>query len=456
MGIRTLYMFQICVALLLGAACTDGGVVAPFASQLKPSGTTSQVPPAPSTTLTLDEEFVSVATAFPSFGGLYVDADSVTVVVTDLTTASVAAEQAAGLFFARHQGELRTAAALPRKVLLGTYDFANLASLRDLYLKSGISTRVASLDVDERRNRVVVGVRVAADTAVVAQQLGRLGLPLDAFIVEPDEPPTPTSLLIDAQRPVVAGLGIWFYKSTGDLAQCSLAWNVYRRSGGSVDSSTRYFMTASHCGTTYGVGIMESTVYHQGSPVSSADSLGQESYDPGTYTGGNCPAGWQCRYSDASLGTYAPAIMWRHGGLGTSDFAPPPGFPTYWGYVMAAVGGTAGSGYWAIGSTSGSKGNGVLKKSCYDRAWGPVPYNIWMKCQSQINLPAYQGDSGGAVYLPDYYFPSSAAVPVGLRWAGDLVNGGRSDYSPISGIEHDLGQLQFLSTCSIFCFGTFN
>lgn len=374
------------------------------------------------------------------------------VVLTDARDSSMA-DRAAGYFFASHRGELRGGATLVRRAVAGRFGFALLHAARDSYLKNAPPKNVASVDVDERRNRVVIGV-MNEDTTAVVRHVKSIGLPREVFIVERDNPPPPLSLFIDAQRPVVAGLGIIFFGSSGGLNQCSLAWNVYRRNGAVVDSSVRYFMTASHCSTTFGVGSLESTSFYQGVPGLSSDSLGKESFDPAPFTGGTCPSGWQCRYSDAQLGRYSASILWRHGGAAVGNFAPPPAFPTYSFYVTAPTGGIAQSSFWAVGSMSGSKGGGVLKKTCYDRAWAPMPHNIWMKCQYQVDLPAYQGDSGGIIYYPEQYWP--AVVPVGLRWAGDLVNGGRSDFSPIGGIEQDLGQLQFLTSCWTLCFGTYN
>jgi hypothetical protein len=80
-----------------------------------------------------------------------------------------------------------------------------------------------------------------------------------------------------------------------------------------------------------------------------------------------------------------------------------------------------------------------------------------MLCQYQVAAAASSGDSGSPVYQPDAW-NAFVIRPLGILWAGQLSGGGAQAafvYSPVDGIESDLGTLRFETTCSFFCFGTY-
>jgi hypothetical protein len=149
---------------------------------------------------------------------------------------------------------------------------------------------VVFTDADEARNRVRIGVEHAAAAAQVRVVLARLGVPASAVIVDVTEPIRQLATLRGAVRPVVTGVQINF---PGFL--CSLGFNASR-------SGTRGFVTASHCTSIQG-GV-EGTPYWQ--PLESVRpiQIATETVDPGYPTGGSCPAGRQCRRSDAAFAKY--------------------------------------------------------------------------------------------------------------------------------------------------------
>jgi hypothetical protein len=64
------------------------------------------------------------------------------------------------------------------------------------------------------------------------------------------------------------------------------------------------FVTNSHCTETRG--ISNDTEIHQpDDPVFSSNHIGNEGWDPPFFTGGECPEGRRCRYSDAAYVDYA-------------------------------------------------------------------------------------------------------------------------------------------------------
>ena len=103
--------------------------------------------------LSLDQEFARLAEGVPGFGGLYVDEEGTThVYLVDLSREREVRDL--GERVEVHQGE---------------YDFRDLfawkAAVRDVLARPG----TVSLDIDERRNRLVVGVEREALAGFTAE-----------------------------------------------------------------------------------------------------------------------------------------------------------------------------------------------------------------------------------------------------------------------------------------------
>ena len=140
----------------------------------------------------------------------------------------------------------------------------------------------------------------------------RLGLPASAVIVEETEPirfavadPKPRAKpgsgpsLQGLVRPIIGGVQINF---PGFL--CTLGFNA--TAGGQSS-----FITNSHC--TNIQGGVQNTQYWQ--PLQSVDGtvIAVEVADPNYLTGGQCPAGRRCRFSDASRAQYNTGINFTIG-----------------------------------------------------------------------------------------------------------------------------------------------
>lgn len=164
-------------------------------------------------------------------------------------------------------------------------------------LRVGI-TGLVFTDIDDARNRLNIGVMTDEVQALVEEQLGRLGIPREAFIIEKSSPFEFDSSLQDRHRPLVGGLLVSFFDLMGKVFDCTLGFNAIR-------AGVPGFVTVSHC--TADPGGVEGTVFYQ---PSSPDSIGVETEDPRykvTHADDpNCrvnPDGTtrNCRYSDSAF-----------------------------------------------------------------------------------------------------------------------------------------------------------
>ena len=92
---------------------------------------------------------------------------------------------------------------------------------------------------------------------------------------------------------------------------CTLGFNVIPQGPG-VEPTPSY-VTNSHC--TGKQGGTEGTRYYQ--PLSSIDPtvVATEAADPGYFTGGACPQGRKCRYSDAARALYSSSVASTRGAI---------------------------------------------------------------------------------------------------------------------------------------------
>jgi hypothetical protein len=139
--------------------------------------------------------------------------------------------------------------------------------------------------------------------------------------------------------------------------------------------------------------------------------VGTEVVDPPWFdelTNSGCPAGMQCRYSDAALIRYDDGITWSHGQFPSPVSSTAPfnfttlkridqdASPPYSDMAHAYI----GKPVVMMGRTSGEK-TGVIKTFCarvrmYE---GFNPQNFYLLCQFQTTLDPKGGDSGAPAYM---------------------------------------------------------
>jgi hypothetical protein len=361
--------------------------------------------------VTYDQELVRLAEKIPGFGGLWRDPKGRThVYLTDLSRAP----------------EVQQLDPEGVEVHRGDYDIRDLAAwkggLRSLLRRAG----AISLDLDEASNRLRLQVEKGSE-AEMETALRSLRVPREAVILEVAEPVRPLELLTDRIRPVPAGVRIRNANGGG----CTLGVNAVR-------SGVRGFVTNSHCSAVRG--SVDGTVFYQRSNGVAADRVGVEIADPPHFTGGSCPSGKVCRYSDASFVDYDSNAL--SGGLTIANplicgvgFAAPltvnPSLPrldiTDW--VFGSL--PSGTLVTKVGATSGCT-HGSIQATCTDS--NVAGTNITMLCQDRVGDIALGGDSGSPVFVRS----GDEATFLGVLWGG---TSGSYVYSPWLFVHAELGGL---------------
>lgn len=286
---------------------------------------------------------------------------------------------------------------------------------------------VVFTDADETRGSVVVGVLDRGVEGLVRATAARLGVAAQNVEIVETEPIFQVATLRDYTRPVVAGVQIRF-----SAYVCSLGFNAIR-------NGVSGFVTASHCSDRQGT--VDGTQYYQPVNQVPAEFIGTEIADPAyrrNFSG--CPRGRVCRYSDSNFVDSADNVdFW----LGTIAKTTGPnneslevaGEFSIIGEGVATVGNTANK----VGRTTGW-GQGAVTRTCTNT--GVSGTNIVLLCQTFVEnnseVIVQGGDSGSPVFRID---SGDNVTLLGNLWGGNS-SGTLFVYSPMSGIEAELGALQ--------------
>ncbi len=391
---------------------------------------------APTAPFGADAEQLALGRGIPGFGGMFVDGDgALHVYVLDPQRGGAAIEKALGAPARLHRADFTFERLVEWKHALGP-----LLSLPG----------VLSLDADEARNRVAVGIArdlSAADRERLEEALAADGVParavafregepfaalplrVDAALVEPARAP-PTASLHDKVRPVPGGMQVAFGCSGSSCFICTAGFTAYR-------GNTLGFVTNSHC--TGERGAVEFTRYSQSWP--SGGVVGTEIVDPPLFP---CDAGRRCRFSDTafvkfdkkSLGSLAriarpngndPAegsvvMKPANARLTVGGKGPSP----LQGDVLHKVGRTTG---WTYGEVVGTCVQVNLSET-----------DLTYSCQTVVAAGAGNGDSGSPVFT---WNGGSTALLQGVLWGGGQVEDvDVYVFSPLPSIEQELGALR--------------
>jgi hypothetical protein len=305
---------------------------------------------------------------------------------------------------------------------------ADLEALNQRLLPVFELAGVVFTDADETRGRVVVGVLDADMQGLVRASAARLGISAQDIEIVETEPIFQVATLRDSVRPVEAGYQIRFSQYV-----CSLGFNAIR---GDVEG----FVTASHCSTQQGA--VDGTQYYQPLNQVLGELIGTELADPAYRRNiNNCPKGRLCRSSDSNfvrgangvgfaLGTIAKTTGANTGSLEVANetFSITGEGPALVGQIANKVGRTTG---W---------GQGEVTRTCVNT--GVSGSNIVLLCQVWVEnkkaVIVQGGDSGSPVFRIE---GGNNVTLLGNLWGGNS-SGTQFVYSPIAGIESELGSLQ--------------
>jgi hypothetical protein len=416
----------------------------------------------------IDAEFVQLAAAVPGFGGYSFDDQGRAVVfLTDTTTAAARVAALRGLIGTR---DARFAQS-PLVVRKGEYDFTQLAAWKDtlfLVLPS-VMAGITSVDADEARNRVRVGVvDPAALRPRVLQAVATLGIPAAALIVERRGPfviAAAGDSLTSVWRPTVNGLQI--RNSNGNL--CTLGYNTYLEE--TRAQGIKYGVTNSHCtnvtGSFDGAGGTENTAFYQSggprnTPVVGSHYIGTEQRDPEWTTApwsenpnrtcGTSQAtgrAYRCRASDAAFFRYDVAsnaqvgkIARPAGGANSGRLDIDRANPTFtvFGALTEPLGMATNYKLNKVGVVTGWT-SGNVESTCEDFLQylpGEIEQGTKLYCQATFSSRLSQNDSGSPVF---YLTSSGAAQLYGIMWGGGFNAEGIqvAAFSPMTNITAELG-----------------
>ena len=270
-------------------------------------------------------------------------------------------------------------------------------------------------DLDEANNRLLFGVENRGLATAIASVMRANGVPASAYVVQEAAPIENLATLRDYAATKVGGIQIHFSNYL-----CTLGFNA-------TLNGVNSFITNSHCTATQG-GV-EGTNYYQ--PTSTVDPtiIATEVADPLYFTGGVCPRGKKCRYSDSSRAAYKSGIAFDLGGIATVSGA---GSLTVTGSFQIssendgtrtplAVGQTASK----VGRTTGLS-TGSVTNTCVNTSVSRTKFV--QLCQTFVAATVGSGDSGSPVY--------SGSTLVGILWGGSSSS---FAFSPLRSIKDELG-----------------
>lgn len=410
---------------MAGACSDDLTPPAPLGAELDTPLFSSNA--ARSTPHTLDDQFAQMARETPGFGGLYYDeAGALTVVMAGeampLSAGALEGALRSGL------SRLGVAAADVRtaKVQQGQYDFLQLRAVQQNARHVLGLAGVVFSDVDEVRNRVVIGVESSAAARSVEHALQMLDLAPEAVIIELTEPieVETNHTLRDRVRPVAGGLQINFTRGASGFL-CTLGFNV--RSP--VAPNVHGFVTNSHCSDTRGVVVP--TPYWQHSRFAEETFIGWEEHDLPFFQDGPCPEGRNCRYSDALGARYEAGVdnafgqIYRTIELGSLEIDP---VTPRWQIVAELPFPIVGQVLHKTGRTSGWTMGEVTATCVTSNVAGEG--SITMLCQDRVATTSAGGDSG-APYFVRIGETNNVAL-IGIHWGS---GGGTTVMSAMNNIR---------------------
>ncbi len=405
--IRVKTSFLTLAALVFFAACSD----APQSPA--PIGVDRPATPSVLAGARGQEELVR---QIPGFGGMFIDENGTpNVYLTDIENALDAEMDVAS--FMRDRGF----DALPIKAHRANF---TIPQLDEWFTETAKSTLghdgVVAVDIDDRSNRLSIGVVDPSQVEMIRDRVLGLGIPQEALDVTVTGPIQTAVTLQDGVRPVQGGLQINF----GFFA-CTLGFNVSAVDGVAEPS----FITNSHC--TDVQGGTEDTRYFQPVFFVANSFIGREVADP-TYDPIDCFDGFVCRYSDAARVRYDRGVSYTLGKIYRTT--APNNFDITidgeWSLVTkrrAVVGQTVSK----VGRTTGWSEGAVLATGVATLQSGT---NIVILDQSFADGPVGGGDSGSPVMFTD----DDHAALTGILWGS---GGSFYVFSPIANVEMELGRL---------------
>ena len=423
---------------------------------------------------TLDDLFAAVARQVPEFGGMFLGDNEETLQVylsVVSPTKVVAVQKAIVAVFGT--------SVIPKggvKALQGQYGFLQLKDWYDRM--TGPILRVSGVtftDIAEGRNHLAIGIGKPEVESRVIEQLQKLAIPRESVVIElsgPIETLTHTVRMPNSMSP-------WPYLRAGGyiltrllcnqtgvgISQATLGFNIIGPSLGAG------FVTASHATAAWWrldtIAGFPPADFYQASGYYPPHLVGRETVDPHGFTGGACPTGLICRYSDSAFVRYnsnvkfgvghiarttgittsvtSPILTIDHGGSPSGEFliVAAPSVPYLTGLTLNKVGHYTG---WTQGKIQMTNANFSQIPSAYIQVGCPggladptmPPAGATLLSQYVVGDPTndvvHSGDSGSPVFRSLKGLALRRAELYGIVWAGFAGTYKQFIFSPIGGV----------------------
>ena len=376
---------------------------------------------------TFDDTLADVANVAPGFGGVFVDVDGALVVAVtataDRSKVLSALETIASGALLRN-GENGDAYPNVRYQQVD-YDVRDLIRWRSA-LRAAWVPGITLVDVDERANRLRLGVRDQEVRVALERRLAELDVPSGAVVIQLSASAVQRTSLGDRFRPVPGGVREYYvYDAVGSSAACTVMVNAQTDLG-------LGFVTPGHCSYQQG-GSPDMTAHYQNSATIS-NLVGYEVADSPLHACVENSDGG-CRYADASFVAYDSAAFAELGYLARTvspnsiySRTIDSNHPRFAVEEPSTPGGsvTVGTTVYKIGASSGWT-SGTITGTCVDVAVRGYDFSLgrevtWMyKCQGESNLRMDDGDSGAPVFTWDG--TSSTVVIRGIGVVSNAAEG---------------------------------
>jgi len=289
-------------------------------------------------------------------------------------------------------------------------------------------------DIEERNNRVFVGVTDRRFEEGVRETARRIGIPAAALDVQVMRMPTVRTALTDLVRPMNSGLRI----NVGEANDpCSLGAVVRI-------SNAFYLATASHC--DFGqMGTVTGAQMKQGGAVVGVEALDH----PWTQYTNGCPMYQTCkyRYSDVAFYSLVGGQAVGYGyiarpvgppGVGqpgsTTIDAANPRFEIIRGLSDALL--EEDDELHKVGATTGwTKGNVLRRCFTVDPEQPLMPFKVQFRCMTETSIHSQGGDSGGPIFRLEAN--GTQVSLAGFLWGG--AGPSSTVFSTLHGVLQDYG-----------------
>lgn len=261
----------------------------------------------------LDDALRQIEDLLPGFGGLYVDDnDELVIRVRDPNRAGLAPSavlQVLGRIPGRRGG--------PVRIHPADYTFAELQGWMRTILRSVSSVGIIEADINERANRLFLGVDNEGVASRIQVELTHLGSPLGAVdfqTIAASAKLSANDSLTSVSTPVVGGVMVQSRNGPqgGSKPHCTAGFNAWLL----PDTVQLYLVINDHCTWPMG-GVTGDTLwqshYSAGAPRPIAIEVASAQYR--ALPDSLCWGGALCRYSDAALFRYFNSSDGRIGGI---------------------------------------------------------------------------------------------------------------------------------------------